>query len=119
MVRGRAEELHGRRDFDVVTARAVAPLERLLGWTMPLVRRGGELVAMKGSSAPEEVAAAQKALRKHGGANVRVEEYGASIVDRPTTVVRVEATRPSAVSLGTSSPSGAKRTTRSRSKRRR
>ena len=37
--------------FDVVTARALAPLERLLGWAMPLVGAGGALLAMKGSSA--------------------------------------------------------------------
>ena len=37
VVRGRAEELHGRERFDVVTARALAPLDRLLGWGMPLV----------------------------------------------------------------------------------
>ena len=37
VVRGRAEDLHGVRTFDVVTSRAVAPLERLLQWSMPLV----------------------------------------------------------------------------------
>ena len=50
VVRGRAEELHGARTFDVVTSRAVAPLDRLLGWSMPLVAPDGALVAMKGSS---------------------------------------------------------------------
>src|SRR4051812_26987441 len=37
VVRGRADALHGERTFDVVTSRAVAPLDRLLGWSMPLV----------------------------------------------------------------------------------
>ena len=55
VVRGRAEELHGRERFDVVTARALAPLARLLGWGMPLVAATGALLAMKGSSAPPEV----------------------------------------------------------------
>ena len=41
VVRGRAEELHGQREFSVVTSRAVAPLGRLLDWSMPLVRQGG------------------------------------------------------------------------------
>ena len=41
VVRGRAEALHGARTFDVVTSRAVAPLERLLGWSMPLVSPTG------------------------------------------------------------------------------
>ena len=49
VVRARAEELHGKREFSVVTSRAVAPLDRLLDWSMPLVRQGGALVAMKGS----------------------------------------------------------------------
>ena len=41
VVRGRAEALHGRDRFDVVTARALAPLSRLLGWAMPLVAPPG------------------------------------------------------------------------------
>ena len=45
-------ESHG---FDVVTSRAVAPLERLLQWSMPLVAPHGALVAMKGSSVAEEI----------------------------------------------------------------
>ena len=61
--RGRAEELHGREEFDVVTARALAPLDRLLGWGMPLVSGAGALLAMKGSSAADEIAAAAKAVR--------------------------------------------------------
>jgi 16S rRNA (guanine527-N7)-methyltransferase len=63
VVRGRAEELHGRRTFDVVTARALAPLERLLGWAWPLVGPAGALVAMKGSSAADEIEAARSRLR--------------------------------------------------------
>lgn len=61
--RGRAEELHGSARFDVVTARALAPLDRLLGWGLPLVAPGGALLAMKGSSAADEIAAAEKTLR--------------------------------------------------------
>ena len=64
VLRGRAEDLHGRERFDVVTARALAPLDRLVGWGMPLVAADGVLLAMKGSSAAEEIAAAAKALRK-------------------------------------------------------
>ncbi len=101
VVRARAEELHGKRDFAVVTSRAVAPLERLLGWSMPLVRQGGELVAMKGSSVHEEIDAAAKALKKFGSGAVRVEEYGSDLVERPTIVVRVEATVPSRLGLDT------------------
>ncbi|HEX5090066.1 MAG TPA: 16S rRNA (guanine(527)-N(7))-methyltransferase RsmG [Nocardioides sp.] len=63
-VRGRAEELHGRETYDVVTARALAPLGRLLTWAMPLVASHGALLAMKGSTAADEVAAAGAQLRK-------------------------------------------------------
>ena len=53
VVRGRAEEGHTRRALglaDVVTARAVAPLDRLAGWCLPLVKPGGTLLALKGAS---------------------------------------------------------------------
>jgi 16S rRNA (guanine527-N7)-methyltransferase len=92
VVRARAEELHGSREFSVVTSRAVAPLDRLLGWSLPLVRVGGELVAMKGSSVHEEIAQAQDALSSLGAGATSVEEYGQGLVERPTTVIRVEAT---------------------------
>jgi len=100
VVRARAEELHGHREFSVVTSRAVAPLVRLLAWSMPLVRQGGELVAMKGSSVQTEIDEAAGALRKYGAGPVKVEEYGADLVDRPTIVVRVEAIGPSRLGLG-------------------
>jgi 16S rRNA (guanine527-N7)-methyltransferase len=120
VVRARAEELHGKREFSVVTSRAVAPLERLLGWSMPLVRQGGALVAMKGSSVHAEIEEAQAALRKYGAGAVRVEEYGEGLVERPTTVIRVEATRPSRLGLDRSAGRAGKgrRTGKSRSRQR-
>lgn len=87
--RGRAEELHGQETFDVVTSRAVAPLEKLGRWSLPLVRPGGEMVAMKGSSAAEELAGAGKLLSRLGGEQPRVEVLGAGAVEPPVTVVRV------------------------------
>ena len=102
VVRARAEDLHGSREFTVVTSRAVAPLDRLLGWSMPLVRRGGALVAMKGASVHEEVAAAGQALRRYGAGDVSVLTFGAELIDPPTTVLRVQATRPSQLGLGSS-----------------
>lgn len=93
--RTRAEELHGRRDFSVVTSRAVAPLPRLLSWCMPLVRRGGEMLAMKGSSAAEEVAAATPVLSQWTDATAEVLSVGGNLISVPSTVVRVQATRPS------------------------
>lgn len=62
VVRARAEEHTGR--YDVVTCRAVAPLPRLLTWCLPLVASGGRLIALKGSSAGAELAAAVPVLRK-------------------------------------------------------
>ena len=114
VVRARAEELHGHREFSVVTSRAVAPLDRLLGWSMPLVRLGGALVAMKGSSVQEEIVAAEKALRRYGAGEVTVVEYGSDLIDPPTTVLRVEATRPSRLGLDAQRPArSARRATKS------
>ncbi|MFC6239706.1 16S rRNA (guanine(527)-N(7))-methyltransferase RsmG [Longivirga aurantiaca] len=91
---GRVEVLRGRAEdvslsVDVVTARAVAPLDRLAGWTLPHARAGGVLLALKGEGAAEEVAASLVALEKVGGGNAEVLTCGAGVVDPPTTVVRV------------------------------
>jgi 16S rRNA (guanine527-N7)-methyltransferase len=68
---GRAEELaHDpelRGAFDLVVARAVAPLPALLELTLPFARVGGRVAAPKGSRAAEEIAAASNALRVLGG----------------------------------------------------
>jgi len=85
VIRARAEQVKNRK-ADVVTARAVAPLERLLGWAMPLVATGGELLAMKGSNAAQEIADAQAKLGKY---QVEIHQVGQAIVDPPTTIVRV------------------------------
>lgn len=90
VVRARAEELHGRRAFDVVTSRAVAPLPKLLRWSVPLVRPGGLVLALKGSSAADELADASKELRTLGATGARVVEVGAGVVSPPTVLVRVE-----------------------------
>lgn len=89
VVRARAEDLHGRRTFDVVTARAVAALDKLVRWTLPLAAEGGSLLAMKGSSAADEIEKAQKALTKLGGVDPTITQYGVGEVEVPTTVVHV------------------------------
>jgi len=71
---------------DVVTARAVAPLNKLLVWALPLMKSGGEILAMKGASANEEIAQAQNELK---GFQAEVLTVGQGIVDPLTTVVRV------------------------------
>jgi 16S rRNA (guanine527-N7)-methyltransferase len=93
VARSRAED---QRDLalDVVTARAVAALDKLAGWSLPLVRVGGELLALKGSSAADEVLAAQDALERLGGGQAEVLQCGHGVVDPPSTVVRVVRLRP-------------------------
>ncbi len=91
--RGRAEELHGDQEwaagFDVVTARAVAPLDRLSRWSLPLVRPGGWFLAMKGASAQEELDGATRLVRRLGGTEAEVTEIGGRWLDPPVRVVRV------------------------------
>ncbi|WP_342711489.1 16S rRNA (guanine(527)-N(7))-methyltransferase RsmG [Nocardioides exalbidus] len=89
VVRGRAEELHGQRTFDVVTSRAVAPLERLLGWSMPLVSPSGALVAMKGQSIHDEIESSRGFLREWRCGEPEVFSVGGDVLDHPATVVRV------------------------------
>ena len=121
VVRGRAETLHGRRRFDVVTSRAVAPLERLLGWSMPLVAAEGALVAMKGSSAAEEIAAAQEVLVEGGCGVPEVIVLGEGLLSSTTVAVRVTWADPARVSwpLAVSRPTGKKRSSPNRRKKRR
>ena len=87
VVRGRAEEQ--ALSVDVVTARAVAPLDKLAGWTLPLARVGGKVLALKGEGAADEVAASARALERLGGGQIEVLTCGTGVVDPPTTVVKV------------------------------
>lgn len=89
VVRARAEELAGRTPADVVTARAVAPLDRLAGWCLPLAALGGRLLALKGASAADEVAAHREAVGRLGGAAPVVRRCGVGLIDPPTTVVEI------------------------------
>jgi 16S rRNA (guanine527-N7)-methyltransferase len=92
VIRGRAEESPVRQRVgavDVVTARAVAPLAKLAGWCLPLVRPGGWLVALKGASAADEVARDAPSVRRAGGVELSVVSCGAQVLAVPTTVVLV------------------------------
>lgn len=89
VIRGRAEELHGSRRFDVVTSRAVAPLTRLLRWSMPLVQPEGAMVAMKGSSLHDEIREAAQVLTELGCAEPEVRELGVDSGVSTTLAVRV------------------------------
>jgi 16S rRNA (guanine527-N7)-methyltransferase len=118
VVRGRAEGLHGERRFDVVTSRAVAPLDRLLDWSMPLVDPEGALVAMKGSSAAEEVEAARAALERWGCAEPEVRVLGDDRGVSPTAVVRGAWADPARVSWPLAAPPGSGRTKQRAGRRR-
>ena len=56
-----------REQYDFATARAVAPLNVLCEYCLPLVKVGGNFLAMKGSSGEEELTAARGAIKKLGG----------------------------------------------------
>lgn len=58
--------------FDLATARAVAPLERLVPWVMPCLRSGGRLYAVKGARWEEELDAARDTIHRAGGTDVRI-----------------------------------------------
>ena len=72
VVRARAEDLAGQMSADVVTARAVAPLDKLAGLTVGLVRPGGRVLAIKGSGAEAELAKARPVLARLGVTDARV-----------------------------------------------
>lgn len=63
---GRAEDFAQNKDFrgrfDVVTARAVARMQILAELTIPFLKLGGKLIALKASSAEDELAQAKNAL---------------------------------------------------------
>lgn len=87
--RGRAEERRGNYAVDVVTSRAVAPLDRLAGWCLPLTKPGGVMLALKGSSAQEEIESSRAAIGKAGGKDAEVLTCGSGVVEPPTIVVRI------------------------------
>lgn len=93
VVRARAEELHGQENADVVTSRAVAPLDRLVRWSLPLVVPGGQMLAIKGAGAETELAAAERSVRRLGGLPTEVVHCGMAWAEVPTTVVRVVRSR--------------------------
>jgi 16S rRNA (guanine527-N7)-methyltransferase len=87
VVRGRAEDMAGRLVVDVVTSRAVAPLEKLAGWCIGLLRPGGKALAIKGASAETELARARPVLARLGVSDARVVEVGSADGAAAATVV--------------------------------
>jgi 16S rRNA (guanine527-N7)-methyltransferase len=89
--RARAEQAAGALAADVVTARAVAPLDRLAALALGLLKPGGIVLAVKGTKAEAEVRAASEALRRLGVQDVEVLVAGGGKVDPAATVVRLTA----------------------------
>jgi 16S rRNA (guanine527-N7)-methyltransferase len=85
--RARAEEVLDLK-FDIVTARAVAALDKLLRLTVPLLKPGGSLIALKGSKAAEEIEAAKKLQKKLGIASFEIQICGEKFLTEPTSVVK-------------------------------
>ena len=90
VVRGRAEESWVRDQIggsDAAVSRAVAALDKLTKWSMPLLRPGGRMIAIKGERAPDEVQEHRRVMVAAGAVDVRVLACGASYLCPPATVV--------------------------------
>jgi 16S rRNA (guanine527-N7)-methyltransferase len=87
IVHARAEDAP-RAAYDQVTARAVAALSKLLPLTVPLLRRGGELILMKGAAVQDEARKAERVISRLKLADVRVEELGDGMATEVTRVFR-------------------------------
>jgi len=90
---GRAEDMAGRLTADVVTARAVARLDRLAVLAAGVAKPGGLVLAMKGAAAAAEVAEAGPVLRRLGATGVEIVSAGAGLLSEPTTIVRFRTSR--------------------------
>ena len=103
--RCRAEDVPGT--FPVVTARAVARLPQLLGWTAPMTEVGGWVIALKGAGARDEVVEARATLVRLGCGPAEICHYGDDLLDQPTTAVLVPRVGPA-----TAGPGRSRRTSR-------
>jgi 16S rRNA (guanine527-N7)-methyltransferase len=102
VVRARAEECTGiLRPADVVTARAVAPLDRLAAWCLPLARGGGSMLAIKGSSAAAEIERHRHAVRRVGGGEPTLLRCGTDWLAEPVIVVEVRRSPAGSADRGT------------------
>ena len=88
VLRARAEEVGDV--FDIATARAVSALPKLLRMVVPLVRDGGEVIALKGSKAAEEIEEAKRLQKKLGLSGFEIVYAGKQVLAEPTLVVRTK-----------------------------
>lgn len=87
VVRARAEDVE-RHQFDIVTARAVSALPKLLRLCVPLLKPGGELLALKGSKAQDEIDESQNLVKKLKISRFEIVTTGKAKLSEPTNVVR-------------------------------
>lgn len=88
VIRARAEEVG--EAFDIVTARAVSALPKLLRLTVPLTRDGGQIIALKGAKAGEEIEESKKLQKKLKIKGFEILTVGSTHLAEPTTVVRTK-----------------------------
>lgn len=95
VLRGRAEDpsIGKAGKVDVVTSRAVAPLGKLAGWSLPLAKIGGYMVAMKGSSVNEELERDAYDIKRAGGGEAEIFTAGAGLLDEETRLIRIPRVR--------------------------
>lgn len=97
VVRGRAEEPVVRNRFgerDAAVSRAVASLDKLTKWSLPLLRPDGRMLAIKGERAFDEVEQYRRVMAASGAADVRVVTCGANYLRPPATVVSARRGKP-------------------------
>ncbi len=87
VLRSRAEDV-SEQDFDIVTARAVAALDKLLKMCVPLLKPRGALIALKGSKAAEEIANSKKLEKKLSISSFEILVCGEKFLPEPTSVVK-------------------------------
>lgn len=90
--RGRAEQPETVKAIgrvDVVTSRAVASLDKLAAWCLPLLRPDGRMLAIKGESAATEVEKHRAEVARRGGTRIEVKRCGIGVVEPPATVIVV------------------------------
>lgn len=97
VVRGRAEEPGVRNRFgerDAAVSRAVASLDKLTKWSLPLLRHDGRMLAIKGERAADEVEQYRRVMAASGATDVRVVTCGANYLRPPATVVSARRGKP-------------------------
>jgi 16S rRNA (guanine527-N7)-methyltransferase len=100
VVRGRAEDAavrHSVGGFDVVASRAVAALDKVTRWSLPLLRPGGRMLAIKGERAADELREYRRVMTALGAVDARLVECGVKYLSPPTTVVVARRGKPAPI----------------------